>query len=500
MKKIPLHIQITIALLFGAIFGAIFSINSRQIIIEFQNDSGVQEQTIENWQYISFSYYDNENKLVEKKYSSDSQTQIIKSFESLPAKIKENIVFKVDYDNRSEEFKNIFSIRKRQTPATWIKPIGTIFISLLSFVAIPMVLSSLIVGAASIEDIKKLGRIGSKTFIMFMVTTALAVTIGLILANTIKPGEQITPDVKNKILGEYQTEAASKMKTDVKVDLVDFVVNIVPRNPFKAMSEGDMLQIVFFAVMFGITLTFVDRKYSLPVKVFMTGVSETMIKMVHIVMKVAPYGVFALIASTVAEFGFDVLITLFWYAFCVVGGLIIQTILVYAFLVKVFGKMSPFKFFKGMTSAQAIAFSSSSSAATLPVNMECCEENLGVPQHISRFVLPLGATINMDGTALYQGVATVFIAQVYGMDLTLAQQLTVIFTAVLASIGTAPVPGVGIIMLIMILQAVNVPPEGIALIIGIDRILDMIRTVTNITGDASVTVAIAGTEGYKLKE
>jgi Na+/H+-dicarboxylate symporter len=255
-----------------------------------------------------------------------------------------------------------------------------------------------------------------------------------------------------------------------------------------------MLQIVFFAVMFGITLTFISRKKSKVVIKFFAGVSQTMIKMVDIIMKIAPYGVFALISATIAEFGFGIITTLIWYIVAVLLGLLIHTTLVYGSIVSFLGKMNPFTFFKGMRNAMAIGFSTSSSAATLPITFDCVENNLGVPKQISGFVLPLGATINMDGTALYQGVAAVFIAQVYGIDLNLTQQLTIVITAVLASIGTAPVPGVGIIMLVMILNAVHIPPEGIALIIGVDRILDMCRTITNVTGDASVAVAISGTE------
>jgi Na+/H+-dicarboxylate symporter len=220
--------------------------------------------------------------------------------------------------------------------------------------------------------------------------------------------------------------------------------------------------------------------------------------MVDFVMLIAPYGVFALIASTVAEFGYEIISTLFWYMLTVLLGLLLQIIIVYPIIVRLFGKMSVLKFFRGMRTAQAIAFSTSSSAATLPVTMKCVEENLGVPKQIAGFVLPLGATVNMDGTALYQGVAAVFIAQVFGIDLTIVQQLTIIFTSVLASIGTAPVPGVGIIMLIMILQSVNIPAEGIALIIGVDRFLDMCRTIPNITGDAAVSVSIFGMEKKRL--
>jgi Na+/H+-dicarboxylate symporter len=255
-----------------------------------------------------------------------------------------------------------------------------------------------------------------------------------------------------------------------------------------------MLQIIFFAVMVGACLTLIKPEKSKPIIDFFDGFSDMMIKMVDLIMKIAPYGVFALIAATVGEFGFDILQTLAWYAFTLVLGLTIHQFFVLGTFVRVFGGMNPVRFFKGIREVMLIAFSSSSSAATLPVNMESCEKNLGVPKEITSFVLPLGATVNMDGTSMYQAVATVFIAQVYGMDLPLAAQLTILFTAVLASIGTAPVPGVGLIMLIIVLRSVNVPEEGIALILGIDRFLDMCRTVPNVSGDACVAVIMAKNE------
>jgi proton glutamate symport protein len=389
---------------------------------------------------------------------------------------------------------SIISVQKIGTIATYIRPLGTLFIRLLSFLAIPLVISSLIIGAASLGDIKKLGRIGGKTLAIYITTTAIAITIGLVAANVIEPGMKVDEHSKNRLAGAYQEESAEKMVQKLDVDVLDFLVNIVPRNPIKAMATGNMLQIVFFAVMFGVTLTFVQKQYFDAVSGFFNGVSETMIKMVDFVMAIAPYGVFAIMAATIADFGFEIIMTLFWYMAAVIGGLMLQTLVLYPMMVKFIGKMSPLKYLKGIRNAQIIGFSTSSSAATLPVTMECAEKNLGLPKQISGFVLPLGATINMDGTALYQGVAAVFIAQVFGIDLSLTQQLTVVFTAVLASIGTAPVPGVGLIMLVMILQAVNIPPEGIALILGVDRILDMCRTVTNVSGDVAVAVSVAGSE------
>jgi Na+/H+-dicarboxylate symporter len=277
-------------------------------------------------------------------------------------------------------------------------------------------------------------------------------------------------------------------------DFTQEIVNLVPKNPFSAIAGSEMLQIVFFALLVGLALSLIRKEKSQPVISFFDGMSDAMIKLVELIMLIAPIGVFALISATVSEFGFEILETLIWYVVAVVTGLFIHTVITYSVLLKIFTKMKISFFFKGIRRAQAIAFSTSSSAATLPVNMECCQDNLGVPKSITSFVLPLGATINMDGTALYQGVAAVFIAQVFGMDLSLMQQLVIVFTATLASIGTAPVPGVGIIMLVIVLKSVGIPEEGIALILGVDRILDMCRTVTNITGDSLTAVIISSSE------
>jgi len=493
--KVPLHYQILAALFFGAVFGAIFSIPNDAFILKHSLNNHLYKETIEDYKEISLLYKQDENSFFQEKiYKSTEQGAFIKQYNSLSKYAKKNINLKIIYSNKEIKYLNISAIEKIQTIATAIKPIGTIFIRLLSFLAIPLVIATLIVGAASIEDVKKLGRIGSKTLIIYIATTAIAITFGLVLANVIKPGEQVTASAKDRLVSEFQAETSDKISQNLDVDLVDFVVNIVPQNPIKAMAEGNMLQIVFFAVIFGAALTFIDKKKSSAVVNVLDAVSDVMIKLVGAIMKIAPYGVFALIAATIADFGFEIIYTLFWYMFTVLFGLFLHTVVTYSLIVKGFGKMSPVRFFKGMQTAQAIAFSTSSSAATLPVTMSCVENNLGISKKITSFVLPLGATINMDGTALYQGVAAVFIAQVYGIDLSIVQQLTIIFTATLASIGTAPVAGVGIIMLVMILQSINLPPEGIALILGVDRILDMARTITNISGDAAVCVAVARSE------
>ena len=495
LSKIPLHTQILLALVLGAIFGSAFSVDPFLIELEIGTSETQKSELIRNWDKFIFEFQDTEIAPGQRRlheFEQLEQIQIIKFFKGLTPKQKNSLIIKVIKKEKETEYGKIVSMKKETTIATMIKPIGSLFIRLLSFLAIPLVIASLIIGAASLDDVKKIGRIGGRTLVIYITTTAVAITIGLLIANVIQPGKQIDEQAKHRLIGEYQGDSSDKIVENLEIDIPDFIVTIVPKNPMNAIAEGRMLQIVFFSVIFGITLTFVSKKKY--VIGFFEGVSQTMIKMVDFIMKIAPFGVFALISATIADFGFEIIRTLIWYIFAVILGLVLHTGIVYPLMVKGFGKMSPFAFFKGIRNAQSIGFSTSSSAATLPVTMECVEQNLGVNKSVSGFVLPLGATINMDGTALYQGVAAVFIAQVYGFDLSIAEQLTVVITAVLASIGTAPVPGVGIIMLVMILQAIHVPPEGIALIIGVDRLLDMCRTVTNVTGDSAVAVSIAGME------
>lgn len=488
--SVPLHLKIVIALILGAVFGAIFHVGKYDLVFGFDSHTKKTDEQISNWNLITVIHnYD-----TLKTFGKDDQIAIISYFNKLDSELKKQITIEILFPNETITFRSVSKISKPATIATSIKPIGTIFIRLLSFLAIPLVLASLIVGASSLNDAKKIGSIGLKTITFYIITTILAITIGLLSANIIKPGNYIPEETKQSIMSGANSEIIQSIPEDMEIDIVDFFVNIVPPNPIKAMAEGNMLQIVFFAVLFGITLTFINRKKAEPVISVFDGISAVMIKMVNFIMLLAPFGVFALIASTVADFGFWILSTLAWYMLAVIIALTLHTVFIYSTVVKVFGKMSPLKFFKGIREAQVIGFSTSSSAATLPVTIDCVENNLKIPKKISGFVLPLGATINMDGTALYQGVAAVFIAQVYGIDLGLTGQLTIVLTAVLASIGTAPVPGVGIIMLVMILQSVNIPPEGIALIMGVDRILDMLRTITNVSGDAAVTVALSGTE------
>ena len=388
----------------------------------------------------------------------------------------------------------------------WISPFGKIFINLLKLIAVPLVLSSLITGVASLSDLKKLSRIGGRTISIYIATTAIAVTIGLFSVNILQPGATVPDEMKAKLQETYQSSVSGRVEAAEGVkerSALQPIVDMVPSNFFNSASNNrNMLQVVFVAIIIGIALIQISKQKAKPVLDFFEGINELVIKLVDNIMLLAPYGVFALIADTITSIAgnninnvLELLGALGFYMLAVIIGLTFQTLITYTMVLKMFSKMSLKKFYRGLAQAQVLAFSTSSSGATLPVTMERCEEELGVSEEVSSFVLPLGATINMDGTALYQAVAAVFIAQTLGMDLTIGAQLTIVLTAVLASIGTAAVPGAGVIMLVIILEAISVPSAGIALILGVDRILDMLRTVTNVTGDASVAVAVASSEG-----
>ncbi|MCG0275139.1 MAG: dicarboxylate/amino acid:cation symporter [Thermosediminibacteraceae bacterium] len=366
--------------------------------------------------------------------------------------------------------------------STYIKPFGDLFLNLIKMIIVPLVLSSLVVGAASTGDVSKLGRIGIKTLVYYLLTTAFAITLGLILGNILDPGFGIT------------LPHDAKVEVSKAPSIVETLLGIVPTNPVKAMADGNMLQIIVFAIFLGIGITFVGEKGK-PALNFFDSLAEISYKIVGIIMEYAPIGVFALIVPVVAANGPSVLLPLLKLIITVYLGCALHAALVYSFLVWIFARMSPIKFFRGAAPAMIMAFTTSSSSATLPVSMETTEKNLGVPKSISSFVLPLGATINMDGTALYQGVCALFVAQVFGIDLTLSEQIVIVLTATLASIGTAGVPGAGLIMLTMVLQSVELPLEGIAIIGGVDRILDMARTCINVTGDIAGSVVVAATEG-----
>jgi len=388
----------------------------------------------------------------------------------------------------------------------YIQPFGTIFIRMLQLVAIPLVIASLIVGITNLNDLTKLSRMGGKTIGIYMVTTVFAITIGLTVVNIFEPGKVLPEETRDSLFASYQESIEGQEEAAVELlerSPLQFIVDIVPSNFFAAASDNaNMLQIVFVALIIGIGLMKIPEEKSRILVNFFDALNDVIIRIVEMIMKIAPYGVFALIASVIVDLGgedlrgtLEILQALLVYVLVVLAGLLLHVAIVYTTLFKLFSNMSMWNFLRGIRPAQLLGFSTSSSLATLPLTMERVEKKLGVHEEVASFVLPVGATINMDGTSLYQAVAAVFIAQAVGIDLTLSQQLIIVITATLASIGTAGVPGAGIIMLVIVLQAVEVPVEGIALILGVDRILDMARTAVNITGDAAVSVAVASTEG-----
>ena len=388
----------------------------------------------------------------------------------------------------------------------WITPFGTIFLNALKLIGVPLVLGSLVTGVASLSDIRKLSRIGGRTIAIYVGTTAVAVTIGLLAVNLVRPGDQVPDAVKADLQQTYSQEVEARdsaAQATRERGPLDMFVDMVPDNFFASASNNrNMLQVVIIAIVVGIGLIQLPEEKARPLIDVFDSLSHVVIRLVDLIMKMAPLGVFALIAGTITAVTGDdpsqitqLLGALGLYMLTVVGALILHMIVTYGGLLKIGTPLDMKTFYQGMAPAQLVAFSTSSSGATLPVTMERVEEKLGVSEEVSSFVLPLGATINMDGTALYQAVAAVFIAQSLGLELGLAAQLTIILTAVMASIGTPAVPGAGIIMLVIILESVGVPSAGIALILGVDRLLDMLRTTTNITGDATVATVVAHAEG-----
>ncbi len=381
----------------------------------------------------------------------------------------------------------------------WVKPVGVIFINLLKLIAIPLILASLIKGVSDLQDISKFSKMGLRTILIYITTTVIAVCIGLIIVNVIQPGSMVSAETLKDLTGDFASSAESKVSSATQQHEkgpLQFIVDMVPSNIFgAASSNGNMLQVIFFSIFFGISLLLVDEKAAKPVKDFFNGLNEIVMKMVDLIMLIAPYAVFALIASLVTETSNpDLFNALLWYMLCVVVGLLLM-ILVYILAIFLYTGKKPNFFIKGIAPAQLLAFSTSSSAATLPVTMERVEEHLGVEKEVTSFVCPIGATINMDGTSLYQAVAAVFICQTLGFGLTLGDQLTIVLTATLASIGSAAVPGAGMIMLVIVLESIGFPPNqlavGLALIFAVDRPLDMLRTTVNVTGDATVATIVA---------
>jgi proton glutamate symport protein len=377
----------------------------------------------------------------------------------------------------------------------WIKPFGNIFINALKLIAVPLILASLIKGISDLKDISKLSKMGTRTIATYIITTVIAVSIGLLMVNLIAPGKAISEETRSDLIASYEGDASVRISDAQKqkdAGPLQALEDLVPSNIFAAASDnGNMLQVIFFAIFFGLGLILIPEKNAKPVKDFFDGFNEVILKLIDLIMLTAPYGVFALLAALVVESpSADLFAALAMYAVTVLIGLALM-IGVYILLVWVFTKNTPSFFLNGIGPAQLLAFSTSSSAATLPVTMERVEEHLGVHKEVTSFVLPIGATINMDGTSLYQAVAAVFIAQAFGMDLSIGAQLGIIATATLASIGSAAVPGAGMVMLVIVLAQAGIPEAGLALIFAVDRPLDMCRTTVNVTGDAAVSLMVA---------
>ena len=425
--------------------------------------------------------------------------------------------------------------------------IGKIFIRLIKMVVVPLILASLILGAANLGDIKKIGKIGIRALTFFMLTTFASVTIGITLANALEPGVGLPAEKRDQLVAQYKKAADKKLgaregrnelgeamltvlinnepiqerkepletvrdnynkkfedaakkkreKSEIQ-KILDILLLMVPVNPVEALAKGDMLAIIFFALFFGLCITLIPEERADNLIGTMDGLNEAVLKMVALAMEMAPYGVFALMVGVVATMGLEILLILGFYGLIVVLGLFLHLVLTHSSIIFFYLRTNPLKFFIAIKEAILLGFSTSSSSATLPVSMSVAQKNLGISNEVSSFTLPLGATINMDGTALYQGVAAIFIAQVFGVDLSFTQQLVMILTATLASIGAAGVPGAGMITLAVVLATANIPEVGIALIFGLDRLLDMFRTSLNIVGDLTCTAVMAKAEGETL--
>jgi len=392
----------------------------------------------------------------------------------------------------------------------WIKPLGTIFVNLLKLIAIPLIVASLIKGISDLKDISKFRKMGGRSILLYVGTTIVAICIGLLLVNIIRPGAGMPKETIQTMTETYAgnsniSEKFAEADSQISSGPLDFLVDMVPSNVFQAMGDnGNMLQVIFFVIFFGIAMLLIPEDKAKPLKDFFDGLNDVILKMVDLIMLSAPYAVFALMASVVVSSEDPaILVGLLGYALTVIGGLLLM-IVFYLILVGLVVKKNPIWFLKQLAPAQLLAFTTSSSAATLPVTMERVEEHLGVEKEVASFVLPVGATINMDGTSLYQAVAAVFIAQTLGVDLTFGDQMIIILTALMASIGSAAVPGAGMVMLIIVLQAIGKfdPVQiqiGLALIFAVDRPLDMLRTTVNVTGDATVAMMVAKSLG-KLGE
>lgn len=471
--KIPFHFKVLLGFLAGIVFG-IYLKNDKNLEIGFKDDLKVFKK-IESVSFcskecVSFGIND-----IKKDFSKIEKAVRQKDFE--------RIIIKFSAKEEIFLVRDIKSVKIKRNIYDLFEVIGKIFIRLLQMISVPLVISSLISGVGSIGDMRKFKKMAVFAFVFYFASTVIAIVFGLVLVNYLKPG--VSKDFLTTV-GLISTNANIISNFDFK----NFIIEIVPQNPFKAIAENNMLQIIFFSIFVGVMLNLMDREKTKNFISLTDTISEIMIKIVMSVMKIAPLAVFCLISSVISDAGGEMINKMFFYMALVIGGLLIYLLVFYSIYLKVFSKTKVFDFFKGIKDVIAVAFGTSSSAAALPVNFECCEENLKVSKTVTSFVLPLGATVNMNGTAMYQAIAAVFIAQIYGIELSIYQQIVIVIMAVSAAVGSSPIPGVGIIMLVMILNSVNIPAEGVGIIIGVDRILDMFRTVVNVTGDSVACVII----------
>lgn len=376
-------------------------------------------------------------------------------------------------------------------------PVGRMWLRMLIMIVVPLVFASVTLGVAGLGNLKKLGRMGVKTVAFFLMSSALAAAIGLVLMNWLRPGAGVPPGVRDRLVGTYQSEATRSMELAGGAGFgTEMLVNIVPRNPIGAMAQGDMLGVIFFSLVFGMGLGLLPKEKSATMLSFLRGLENTVTMIIDMVMKLAPYGVFCLIFTITARFGFDLLAKLGWYVVAVLAGLAFQQVVVFPILVRILARLSPLDFLRAIKKVMLTAFTTSSSSATLPTTMRESEEQLGVPSEVSRFVLPLGATMNMNGAAIFLAMSSLFIAQVLGVELNLTSQMIVVVMSVVSAVGAAGVPSGSMPLLILVLEAVGVPGEGVAIVFGVERLLDMTRTVINVSGDITCAAFISRSEGY----
>ncbi len=500
-KKFPLHLKILVGMLLGVVFGIVMigvGTPSKEEIAEVKKNKDLLENTVEDLHAAQAELVLINDALA----TSNGSLEKFQERERLQKKIGE-------LSNRVSDLEKVSRVSAssgKQFVIDWIKPWGKIFVNLLKLIAIPLIVASLLKGISDLKDISKFRKIGGRSILIYVGTTIVAICIGLLAVNIAQPGNGISDETVKTMTDTYAGNSGivSKLETadsQMSSGPLDFIVDMVPSNLFGALGDnGNMLQVIFFVIFFGIAMLLIPEDKSKPIKDFFDGLNDIVLKMVDLIMLGAPYAVFALLATVVVSSESpEILYALIWYGLTVVFGLLIM-IGFYLMLVGLVVKKNPLWFLKQLAPAQLLAFTTSSSAATLPVTMERVEEHLGVEKEVSSFVLPVGATINMDGTSLYQAVAAVFIAQALGVDLTLMDQMTIILTALMASIGSAAVPGAGMVMLVIVLQAVGkFSPEqiaiGLTLIFAVDRPLDMLRTTVNVTGDATVSMIVAKSLG-----